>query len=62
MPPEDDDMSARIDIGKDINKLILDDNFIGHDFCGKIDRVPEEYVCNSFLKLTDLDKDYADNC
>lgn len=62
MVPADNDMSGGIDIGKDINKLIDDDKYIGHDFCGPIERLPEDVVCSPFLDETKLDNYYADKC
>ena len=62
MVAEDDDMAAGIDIGKDIKKLIDDDNFIGHDFCGPIERIPNEFVCSDYIDEAKLDNFYADKC
>ena len=55
-------MTGGVDIGKDIDKLIEDDKYVGHDFCGPTERLPDEVNCGSYVDFAALDKFYADNC
>jgi hypothetical protein len=62
-PPEDDTGAAVPDIGKGINSMIVeDDNYVGHDFCGPVSRLPDDVNCSPYVDLPALDKYYEDNC